>query len=113
LPMLTGPARRRAYGAADPDAAARAGDVLDHHGLAKPDRQMIGKDTRDRVSDPAGRYRHNDGDRPRRIGLRSRNTRHSRQRGSARCEMEKISAGGVVKVPPPKSAEAAAPYALV
>src|SRR5215467_12960734 len=30
--------------------------------------------------------------RPQRIGLRERDVRHRRQRGSARCEMEKISA---------------------
>ena len=31
--------------------------------------------------------------RPRRIGLRPRDARHGRQRGSARCQMQKLSAG--------------------
>jgi hypothetical protein len=47
--------RHRACGAADPDAAARPGDVLNHHSLTERDRQMIGKYARDRVGDPAGR----------------------------------------------------------
>ena len=87
--------RRRACGAADADAAARASDILDYHGLAERDRQMIGKNTRDRVGDTAGRYRHNDGDGVRRIGFRRRNTRHSQQGSSARCQMEKSSTGKV------------------
>src|SRR5262245_23847871 len=86
--------RRRACGAADADAAARASDVLDYHGLAERDRQLIGKYTRDRVGDPAGRYRHDDGDGVRRIGLRRRNMRHRRQRGSARCQMQELSSVG-------------------
>ena len=34
-----------------------------------------------------------DAHRPRRIGLRPRNARHGRQRGSARCQMQKSAAG--------------------
>ena len=44
--------------------------------------------------DPAGET-NNDTYRPRRIGLRHRNTRHHRQRGSARGQMQKLSAGKV------------------
>ena len=89
--------RRRARGAADRDAAASAGDVLDHHGLAERDRQMIGKDTRDRVGDPAGRYGHDDGDGARWIGLcprnlGPRNPRDGRERDSARCQRQKPTA---------------------
>jgi hypothetical protein len=64
-----------------------ASDVLDHHGLAKRDRQMVGKDTRDRVGDPARRYGHDDGDGARRIGLGNCDARHSRERGNARGQM--------------------------
>src|SRR5262249_35015966 len=39
-------------------------------------------------------------DYPRRIGLRPRDARHGRERGSARCEMEKISAGKFHSEPP-------------
>jgi hypothetical protein len=77
---------RRACGAADPDAAAGARGVLDHHGLGERDGQMISKDARDRVGDPAGRHRHDDGDGARGINLRAGNGRENRQRGSARSE---------------------------
>src|SRR5262249_51876247 len=40
------------------------------------------------------------GDRPRRIGLRPRDARHDRQCGSARCQMQKISAGEFHFEPP-------------
>ncbi len=77
---------RCAGGAANPDAAAGAGDVLDHHRLTERDREMIGKDARDRVGDPAWRHRHNDRDGARGISLRADNPRQDRQRGSARSE---------------------------
>src|SRR5262249_22742745 len=84
--------RRRTRCAADPDAATRASDVLDHHGLAKRDRQMIGKDTRDWVSDPARRHWHDGGDGARRIGLRPSKARDGWQSGSSRYQMQKSSA---------------------
>src|SRR5262249_1197013 len=37
---------------------------------------------------------------PRRIGLRPRETRHGRERGSARCQMQKIAAGKFHFEPP-------------
>ena len=42
---------------------------------------------------PPGGKANNDAHRPRRIGLRPSNTRHGRQRGSARGQMKKLSAG--------------------
>src|SRR5262249_59344878 len=41
----------------------------------------------------ASREADDDAHRPRRIGLRPRDARHRRQRGSARCQVQKISAG--------------------
>ena len=42
---------------------------------------------------PPGGKADDDAHRPRRIGLRPRDARHGRQRGSARCQMQKLSAG--------------------
>src|SRR5262249_9962285 len=42
---------------------------------------------------PGSHERHDNAHRPRRIGLRPCDARYRRQRGSARCEMEKISTG--------------------
>ena len=80
--------RRRACGAPKPDAAAGAGDVLDHDGLAECDGEMIGKDARNRIGDPAGRHRHDDGDGARWIELRPRRAPEGRQRGSARGQTQ-------------------------
>src|SRR5262249_33988654 len=46
-----------------------------------------------KIEHAARRERHDDAHRPRRIGLRPRDPRDGRQRGSACGEMEKISAG--------------------
>ena len=78
--------RRRACRTGDADAAAGAGDILDHHGLAELSREIIGKDSRDGVGDAAGRHRHDDGDGTGRINLRAGKSRKDRQRGSARSE---------------------------
>ncbi len=61
---------RGTHDAADANAAAGTADVLDDHGLAKRRAQPIIQDARDGVGRPAGRERHDHGDRPRRIGLR-------------------------------------------
>ena len=42
---------------------------------------------------PPGGKADDDAHRPRRIGLRPRDARHGRQRGSARGQMQKLSAG--------------------
>jgi hypothetical protein len=60
---------------------------------AEPLRQRLTYQARDDVARPASRKTDNDAHRPRRIRLRESKARDGRQRGSARCEMEKISAG--------------------
>ena len=52
------------------------------------------------VSAAAGGKADNDADRPRWIGLRPRKARHGRERGSARGQMQKISAGKFHFEPP-------------
>ena len=48
----------------------------------------------------AGGKADDDAHRPRRIGLRPRSARHGRQRGSTRCQMQKVSAGKFYGIPP-------------
>jgi hypothetical protein len=60
---------RRLDRAADADAGAGAGDVLDHDGLAERDAHALAEDARQRVGRPAGRERHHHGDGARRILL--------------------------------------------
>ena len=55
---------------------------------------------------PASRDRHNQTHRPGRIGLRPRDARYSRQRGSANGEMQKITARKFHWRPPPNRARA-------
>ena len=59
----------RAHGAADAEAAGGASDILDHHGLAENRPHLLGQKARQRVGGPAGRERHDHGDRTRRIVL--------------------------------------------
>src|SRR6516225_12085081 len=59
---------------------------------------MLGQDTRRHVSRAARREWHDHGDLARRIGLCPCNTRY-RQRGSARGQMQKISAGKFHGIP--------------
>src|SRR5262252_11074004 len=72
---------------------ARARPVLDNEWLAQPLGQPLTHQTGDEVGVAGGGERHDHPNRARRIGLRPCDSRHSRQRGSARCQMEKISAG--------------------
>ena len=53
-----------------------------------------------KIGRPAGSKRNYHGDRSRRIGLRPRYARYSRERGSARGKMQKISAGKFHFEPP-------------
>jgi hypothetical protein len=57
---------------------------------------MKGYQTRKRVAYAAGAKAHNDPHRPGRIGLRPRNARDGRQRGSTRGEMQKLPSVGKV-----------------
>ena len=83
---------RGAHGPADADGASRAGDVLDDDGLAERHPHPLGEDASDHVGRSAGRERHDDGDRLRRIGLREGKPRHRRQRDRARGQMQKAAA---------------------
>jgi hypothetical protein len=68
--------------------------------LAEALRQPLPYQSRDDVTWASGGKADNDAHRPRWIGLRPRDARHGRQRGSARCQMQKISAGKFHFEPP-------------
>src|SRR5262249_1352319 len=74
--------------------------VFDDEWLAEPLRQPLRHHARGGVGIAARGKADNDAHRPHRIGLRPREARHRRQRGSARCEMQKISAGKFHFEPP-------------
>src|SRR5260370_17226087 len=74
------------------DIAARTDPVLDDELLAQMIRQILADDARNDVVGAARRKANNPVHRPCRIGLRPRDARDSRQRGSARCQMQKSSA---------------------
>ncbi len=62
--------RRGARDEGGGDGAARAGAVLHHHGLAQHALERRGDGARGEVGLPAGRERHDEGERPRREVLR-------------------------------------------
>src|SRR5215831_8856119 len=76
-----------------------AADVFDDH-RAEQRFDLFHPWPREGVERATRRKWNHEPDRPRRIGLRPRETRHGRQRSSARCEMEKISAGKFRVEPP-------------
>src|SRR5262249_60940518 len=76
-----------------PNIAARPWSFLDANRLPEPLRQALAHQASDDVSRSTRRKTDNDAHRPRRIAFRPSDPRQGRQRGSARCEMEKISAG--------------------
>ena len=92
--------RRRSHDRLGADIAAGARPVLDDEWLPEPLRQPLTDQARDDVGRAAGRKADDDAHRPRRIGLRPRDARHGRQRGSARCQMQKLSAGKFHGDPP-------------
>src|SRR5262249_21353418 len=63
--------------------------------LAQPPREPRSDETRENVGQSAGGRGGDDAHRPRRIVLRPSDTRHRRERGSTRGQMQKISAGEV------------------
>src|SRR5262245_65778082 len=75
------------------DVAGSAGPILDDDLLAKPLRQPLTHQAADHVLRAAGGKADEQTHRPRRIGLRPRYARYSWERGSARGQMQKISAG--------------------
>src|SRR5262249_46353359 len=75
------------------EIAAATWPILDYKRLAEPLRQPLSNHPGGDVGRPAGGKADDDADRPRWIGLRPRYPRHCRQRGSARGQMQKLSAG--------------------
>src|SRR5437016_5924936 len=85
---------RRAFGGGlDADSSAGAHLVLDQELLADGTRQVIGGQTSDEIQSATRRERHDEPYRPRRVGLRPCEPRYSRQRGSARGQMQELAAG--------------------
>ena len=84
---------RGARDAADGDATAGAADVLDDDRLAERRPHALGQYPRRHVGRAAGGERHYQRNGTRRIGLRPRDARDRRQRGSTRGQIEKISTG--------------------
>src|SRR5262245_47332795 len=82
--------RRRAHDRLGGDVAASACPVLNNELLTEPLREPLSYQTRDDVARTAGAIADDDAYRPRRIGLRPRDTRHGWQRGSARGQMQKL-----------------------
>src|SRR5262249_28815036 len=74
--------------------------VLDKELLAESLRKPLRYQARDDVGRATGRNADDNAHRPRWIGLRPRDARHGRERGSARGQMEKISAGKFRSKPP-------------
>src|SRR5262249_6871805 len=94
--------RRCAHDRLCADIAAATRPVVDNELLAEALRQPLTHQTRDDVSRAGRCERNNQTHRPRWIGLRPRDARDDRQRGSACGQMQKISAGKVyVETPPP------------
>src|SRR5262245_9063908 len=82
------------------DIAAAARSVLDNKLLTEPLRQPLSHQTRDDVGRTGRSERHDDADGPRRVALRPRDAGYGRQRGSARGQMQKLSAGKFHFEPP-------------
>src|SRR5262249_28516432 len=76
------------------------GDILDQNGLTERCLHAFSERARDNVGRAARWERCDNGDRSRRIGLCPCDARHGRQRGSARGQMQKISAGKFHFEPP-------------
>src|SRR5262249_51660572 len=95
--------RRRAHNRLGCDVAAGSQTVVDDERLTEPLRKPLTYQARRDVRTASGREANNDAHRPRWIGLRPSNMRHGRERGSARCEMQKLSAGKFHFEPPSPS----------
>src|SRR5262249_61184092 len=87
------------------DIVAGAWSFLDDDGLPEPFREPLSHQPRDDVGRSAGSESHDPPNRPRRIGLRPRDVRREWQCGSARSQMQKLSAGKFHGVLPDHFAE--------
>src|SRR5262245_64889790 len=85
--------RRRAYDCLSGDIGGSTRPVFDEEWLAEPLRQPLRDQACDDVGRPASGVADDDAHRTRWIGLRPSDPRHGRERGSARGQMQKISAG--------------------
>src|SRR5215469_7596667 len=85
--------RRCAHDRLGADVSASARPVVDDKLLAETLRQPLTDQARRDVTCAARGKADNDAHRPRRIGLRPRDARGRRERGSARGQMQKLSAG--------------------
>jgi hypothetical protein len=85
---------RRLRYLAGSEIAARAGDVLDIDLLAELLGELLRHEPREGVGHPTWRKCNDRPHRPRWIGLRSRDACDGRQRGSARCQLQKLSSMG-------------------
>jgi hypothetical protein len=70
-----------------------ADPILDDELLSEPLGQPLSHQARGKIAAAAGRKADDKTHRPRRIGLRSCHPQDCRQRGSARCQMQKSTAG--------------------
>ena len=75
------------------DIAAGAADVLNEELPPEIFRKLLCDQAGEHIGRTAGPIGYDHPHRPRRIGLRPRDARHGRQRGSTRCQMQKSSAG--------------------
>jgi len=85
--------RRRSQSGLGADIARSASAVLDDELAAETLREPLCHHARNDVGGAPGGKADDDAHRPRRIGLRPSEAGHGRQRGSARCQMQKLSAG--------------------
>src|SRR5262249_24714167 len=81
------------------DVGARARSVLDDERLAEALGELLADEARDNVGSAAGGIANDDAYGPGRVVLRPSDTRHGWQRGSARGQMQKISAGTFHSIP--------------
>ena len=84
----------RAHDGFGGDIAGGARPVLDDEWLAEPLRQPLADQAREDVIRATGGKADDYAHRPRRIGLRPSEARDSRERGSARCQMQELSSAG-------------------
>src|SRR5262245_56518075 len=84
--------------------AARTRSIVDYELLAEPLRELLSDQTSHGVGRTARRVADDDTHGPRRVGLRPSDARHSRERGSARGQVEKLSSVGKFHLNPPSLA---------
>jgi hypothetical protein len=82
----------RVNGSLGGDIATGAGTIFDEERPAKPLGQPLIEDACEDIGSTAGRESDNDAHRSRRVGLRLRDPRQDRQRGSGRGQTQKLPA---------------------